>query len=239
MIHARLIAVAAGALLAAACSQTQSEVKADAAAGKEAAAAKTVELKQEAAAARTEPAEAKEVELPVREVAAEQKTSLLDAIRTAIANSPGQAIEAGLEGEIENGNRSVFIEVMVLAANGDAIEVKIDPATGKVLSAAKETEADEAAELAALAKKLPAGHMSLGDLVKRASVGAEGQMVVAGFAVTKEHVAVGVVRFLVGKELHQVTLDPKTAAVLTKKTLTPEEEDEDEDDEKDEGMENK
>jgi hypothetical protein len=56
----------------------------------------------------------------------------------------------------------------------------------------------------------------------------------------KEHGVVGVVRFLVGKELHQVTLDPKTAAVLAKKTLTAEEEeDEDEDDEKDEAKEKK
>jgi len=235
MSHVRWISVAAGALFVVGCSQTQSEVKSDAGAGKDAAVAKAVEVKKEAE-------EANEVELPVREVASELKTPLLDAIRTAIANSPGQALEAGLEGEIENGNRSVFIEVMVLAANGDAIEVKVDPATGKVLSAAKETEADEAAELAALAKKLPPGHLSLGDLVKRAAQGAEGQMVTAGFAVTKEHVAVGVVRFLVGKELHQVTLDPKTAAVLTKKTLKAEEdedEDEDEGDEKDEGMEKK
>jgi uncharacterized membrane protein YkoI len=241
MSHARLIAVAAGALLAAACSQTQPEVKTDAAAAKpadthhEMAQAKTAEVKKEAA-------EAGEVELPVREVAAEMKTPLLDAIRAAIAHSHGQAVEAGLEGEMEHGNRSVFVEVMVLAANGDAIEVKVDPATGKVLSAAKSDESDEAGELAGVLKKLPSGHLSLGDLVKMAGAAGEGQMIAAGFAVNKEHAAVGVVRFLVGKELHQVTLDPKTAAVLTKKTLTEEDEDEDEDDEKDEkheGMEKK
>lgn len=217
MSHARWIAVAAGALLAAACSQT-----------------KPVESEKKQAA------EAHETELPVQEVAAELKTPLVGAITAALAKSPGEAIEAGIEGDVENGKRDVFVEVMVLDAHGDAIEVKVDPASGKVLSAAKETEADEAAELAGVAKKLPSGHLSLADLVQRASSGAEGQMVAAGFALSKEHGAVGVVRFLVGKELHQVTLDPKTAAVLAKKTIEQEEEDEgDEGDEKDEAKEKK
>jgi uncharacterized membrane protein YkoI len=209
MSHARRIAVVAGVLAVAACSQTQTAPSA----------AK---------------AEEQETQLDVREVAAEQKAPLADAIAAALARSPGEAIEAGIEGEVENGKREVFIEVMVIDAHGEAIEVKVGAADGKVLSASKSDEEDETPELMALLKRLPAGHLSLGDLARRAAVGAEGKMVLAAFAAKKGADAVAVVRFLVGKELRQVTLDPRTGAVLTRKTL-PKEEEEDEEEENEKG----
>ena len=58
--------------------------------------------------------EAKETEVPVADVAGEQKIALTDAIAVALAQHAGEVLEAGLEGEVEGGQRSVFVEVMIL-----------------------------------------------------------------------------------------------------------------------------
>ena len=171
-------------------------------------------------------------EVDVRDVAAALKISLSDAIAAAIAAHAGDVVEAGIEGEGKGETRSVFVEVMVLDAAGKAIEVKVDPATGKVLSSGPSDEEDESAELGAVLEALPAGHLSLAELTRRAAAGAEGAIVTGAFVLAKDHHTVGAFRFVVGKALWQVTLDPVSGAVLTKGAAPDEEEDEaDEDDE--------
>src|SRR6185436_15882393 len=93
----------------------------------------------------------------IRKIAADQKVRLADAIDSAVASGRGEAIEAGLEGEVADGRRDVFIEVMLLDAEGNAVEVKVSPADGRVLSVEKDSDPKEGAELQAVRAKLPAG----------------------------------------------------------------------------------
>jgi uncharacterized membrane protein YkoI len=162
--------------------------------------------------------------MDVREIAPMLKVALPDAIAAALASHAGEALEAGLEGE----DGKAFVEVMIVDASGDAIEVKIDPATGAVLAAGKSDEEDEAGEMTALLKSLPAGHLPLAELARRAAKSVEGQMVSVAFVAKKEGGAVGAARFLVGKQMWKVTLDAASGAVLAKSAVADDDEDEDE-----------
>ena len=115
-----------------------------------------------------------EQELDVRDVVGEAKVSLATAIGAALAARPGTAIEAELEGELEDGKRQVFFEVMIVAPGGIVYEVTLDPATGAVKNVVVEEDAKEAAEIRAAAAALPPHAKSLGDLVAlaEASTGA-------------------------------------------------------------------
>lgn len=169
-----------------------------------------------------------EAGLDVRTIAERQHTSIADAIAAALAGRSGEALEAGLEGERENGSEQVFIEVMVLGSDGKPLEVKVDAATGKVLSAMAPDEADEAAELAELKSRIPAGSLSLADLVRRAAGAAPGRLVSAAFESNKRGTVAEVV-FVDGRKSVEVKLDPKTGSVLSRDEETEEEEGEEED----------
>jgi uncharacterized membrane protein YkoI len=150
---------------------------------------------------------ADEQELDVRDVAGEAHVTLLQAIRTAHAAQPGKVVEAELEGEIEKGVRSVAYEVMVV--DGDRVlEVKVDPASGKVVSVEPEAEAKEIAELKALAASIPAGTQGLGDFVVRAEKSApHAQSVKAEFEVEDGRLNCEVVMLRDGKRI-ELDVDP-------------------------------
>lgn len=198
----------AAAAMVAACAETRSSEKPGEAAGRE-------------------------QELDVRDLGQEQRVALADAISNALAGAPGEVVEAGLEGEVEAGRRDVFIEVMVFNANGDVIEVKLDPATGRVISSETEEDAKESAEIAATARSLPPHHLALADLARRGAAGAHGKVVSAEFGVRGVGHVVGVVEILDGKDLREVTLDSVSGAVLGRREVPKEDEDEDEEDEDD------
>jgi uncharacterized membrane protein YkoI len=199
-----------------------------------AAAVSCAQTKPAPEAAKPEKAEEHEVELDIREVAPEQRISIADAIVAARKAHPGRALEAGMEGEVESGKRSVFVEVMILDESGEAYEVKVDAADGKILSSEKEDEAEEVGELTTVANQLPAGHVSLGDLARHTAVDDGGKIVSAGFGISKTHGPVCAIVYVVGREARQILLDPKTGAVLAKRVLEMEEE-EDEEGEEHEG----
>lgn len=112
--------------------------------------------------------EAKEQEINAREVAPEASVRLLDALHAALAARPGEAIEAELEGEIDNGKREVAFEVAIVDVLGVAWSVVVDPASGKVTKAEKEDEADEIKEIAEKQDAAGASHLKLGGLLERA-----------------------------------------------------------------------
>lgn len=157
---------------------------------------------------------AKEQEIDVREVAPESKIRLLDALHAALAARPGEAIEAELEGEIENGKREVAFEVAIVDEHGVAWSVAVDPATGKVASVAKEDEADEIKEIAEKRDAAGASHLKLGGLLERAMKRAPGATPVKiSFSGAK---APGKARakLLRGDKDVKVTLDAKTGEII-------------------------
>ncbi len=121
-----------------------------------------------------------------------------------------------------------MIEVMVLDASGAAIEVVVDPVSGRVLEASPSDEADEAAELGAVAKGLPGGHLSLAELVRRATVDG-GAPREAAFKVRSGSPTTCVIVLQVGAQSKRITLDPVTGATRDVPQRT-----EADDDEKDE-----
>ena len=153
---------------------------------------------------------------------------LLRAIETALASKPGLALEAGYEDETEKGVRREVIEVMVLDASGAAIEVVVDPVSGRVLAASPSDEADEAAELGAVAKGLPGGHLPLAELVRRATVDG-GTPREAAFKIRSGGPTTCVIVLQVGAQSKRIALDPVTGA-----TRDVPQHSEDDDDEKDE-----
>jgi hypothetical protein len=156
-----------------------------------------------------EKSEKGENEADVRDIASEAKIPLSQALAAGLAAKPGEAIEAALEGETESGKRSVFFEVVVLDTAGTAWEVKLSPADGKVLSVAKEADAAEIADAAAVRAALPAKHMALADLLAAASKSGGGTPVKVAFRAKKLPLTCRA-RFLAGKEISAVVLDPVT-----------------------------
>jgi uncharacterized membrane protein YkoI len=165
-----------------------------------------------AASAQAKAAE-KEHEVDVRTVAHEQKIQLGGAIERALEACPGEAMEAGLEGEERSGSRSVFVEVMVVAKDGRVHEVKVGAADGKVLSNEIESEADESSEILTLQSRLPANHAALLKIVHGALDQRLGRIVSASFD-RIGGATVGVVEGVDGTELRRVLLDPSTAKPL-------------------------
>ena len=150
------------------------------------------------------------------------------AIAAALAAHPGEVVEAGSADGVVNGRHEAFFEVVILDTQGDVLDVRVDP-SGKVLSSWKNDEAGASETLGSVLRLLPPDHLSLLDLVRRASAHAQTAMTVAAFAPQGPGKAVGVVRFLAAQGQRQLTLDPATGAVLSDRTVTPEEEDDDED----------
>ncbi len=158
--------------------------------------------------------ESKEQELDVRDVAPEAKVRLLDALHAALAARPGEAIEAELEGEVENGKREVSFEVAIVDESGTAWTVKVDPATGKVASVEKEDEADEIKEIAEKREAAGRERRKLGGLLERAMKQVpHGTPVKVSFSGNK---APGRARAKLLREHDEVTLtlDAKTGEVV-------------------------
>ena len=155
------------------------------------------------------------------------------AVRAALVAAPGEAIEAGIEDETNGGVTDTFIEVMILDATGAAIEVKIDPATGRVRTVGKSPDADEAQELGAIAKRLPAPHLALADLIHRAA--GAGEPAEAGFVPEAGGGLLFVATVGIGAGKRHNALDPATGAAVTRTThAEADEAEEDNDDEKSE-----
>ena len=175
-----------------------------------------------------------EQELDVRDVAAEAKVSLVDAVRAAHAARPGKIVEAELEGEVEGGIRAVFYE-MTIVDDGKAFEVKVDAATGKVTSVEVEDDAEEAAEMLALAASMPPHTRGLGDFLKIAEGRApSARAVKAEFAVEHGR-AIYEVELLRGRDLLETDVDVLHPDM--KADVKEPEDEKDEGDEEDEGAE--
>jgi hypothetical protein len=110
-----------------------------------------------------------------RDLVANARFGLAEAIGRALKMQPGKAVEAELEGEVEAGKTSVFFEVMIVTPQGALVEVRLDPATGAQIET--EDAEDESDELPGFARALRHAELDLATLVGRA----EG--VVKGFAV--------------------------------------------------------
>ncbi len=192
--------------------------------------------KGDAPAAKAANVAAKPVELDVCDAAVDQKITLPVAIAAAVVGHQGEVADAAVEGTVTGGKRDVYVDVMLIDAAGAATQVKVNPIDGKVIGAQQEEDAVEAAKLGAVLKRLAPGHLSLADLVGRASAGGTGKAVDATFAM-KGDAVVAQVRILDGKDLKQVTLDTKSGATLAARTLAPGEDDEDDEKDGDEGAE--
>lgn len=157
--------------------------------------------------------ESDETELDVASIASEAKVSLLHALHAALAAKPGDAVEAELEGSIEEGKREVEFEVMIVDGDGAVWEVTVDPATGKVSTVERETESDEVAEV--VAKRTAAGreHLRLGGLLERGVKAAGGTAVKVSFR-GPDAAGQATVKVLRDGDDHDVTLDARTGAVL-------------------------
>jgi len=124
--------------------------------------------------------EADEVEeLDLRDVAPYAKISLSKAVELALAAQPGMAVEAGIEGEVDEGELAVFFEVMVVGQDRQLYEVKLAPADGKLLSKSIENGAEERAELREFREALRHTERSLVQMIASAEGLVHGQAVSA------------------------------------------------------------
>jgi len=181
------------------------------------------DVKSDAAASKAEPAkkesakeEAGEQEIDVVDLAADAKIRLSQALATALAAKPGDAVAAELEGDVENGKRSVAYEVAIVDADGVVWAVKVDHVTGKVASVEKEDEADEIEEFKEKREAAGAEHLSLAELLLRGTKAAKGTPVEVTFR-GKKHAGQARVELVDGRTKSSVTLDAKTGKVLEKK----------------------
>ena len=144
-----------------------------------------------------------EHDLDPRDVVTHAKISLEDAIGRAVAARPGRAVEADLEGEVDDEDVQVFFEVMVLTEGGELFEVHIDPMNGAVQSN-EEAEEDED-EIPGFRAALRHSELDLQALVEKAKSYVKGTPVSASLEF--EHgsplcdVAVVNTRFVIDVEL--------------------------------------
>ncbi len=117
--------------------------------------------------------------IDVRDVAAQAKIGLVQAIDLALKAQPGSAVEAELEGEVEDGKTEIFYEVMVVGTDRGLFEVKLDCVTGAVFEAARATDPDELEELAVFEVLLSNSKRTLKQLVEAADAIVKGQAVSA------------------------------------------------------------
>jgi len=173
--------------------------------------------KDEGKAAATAESEEKEAdELDVRGLAAEAKVSLGQALETAMHAYPaGDPVAAELEGDSEDGKRSVAFETAFVNALGEVFVVKVDPVTRKVISSEKEADADEAKEAVERRTAAGAKHLRLLDLLHRAAKDHGGTPVAIAFG--RKRAGVVTAKFVNGREFSSVTLDAATGAVVETK----------------------
>jgi uncharacterized membrane protein YkoI len=70
------------------------------------------------------------------------KISLVDAVQAALAASPGQALKAELEAELETDEDYLVYSVEILGADGKTTDVTIDAGNGKILASEVDAEND-------------------------------------------------------------------------------------------------
>ncbi len=161
--------------------------------------------------------EAEEDELDVRDLAAEAKVSLGQALETAMHAYPaGVPVEAELEGEMEDGKRSVAYEVAFVNAAGTEVHVvKVDHVTRAVIESEKEDDPKEAAEAFDRRKAAGAHPQRLLDLLHRAAQHASGAAVSVSFS--RKRTGEAKVTFVKDRAKTSVTLDVETGKLLETK----------------------
>lgn len=112
--------------------------------------------------------EAEERELDLRDLAGKAKLDLAAAIQKALAVQAGSPVEAGLEGEVDDGEVHVFYEVMIVGEDHELHEVQVSHLDGHVLSNAVEDDAEERAELAEFERALRQCEHPLSELANAA-----------------------------------------------------------------------
>jgi len=167
--------------------------------------------------AKTEGEEKEADELDVRDLAAEAKVSLGQALETAMHAYPaGDPVAAELEGDAEGGKRSVAFETaFVNAQSGEVFVVKVDHVTRKVISSEKEADAEEAKE--ATDRRTASGekHLRLLDLLHRAAKDHGGTPVAIAFS--RKRAGVVKATFVKDREVTSVMLDAATGNVVESK----------------------
>jgi hypothetical protein len=171
----------------------------------------------EADAAKAESEEKEEDELDVRDLAAEAKVSLGQALETAMHAYPaGDPVAAELEGDAEGGKRNVAFETaFVNAQTGEVFVVKVDHVTRKVISAEKEEDAGEAKEATERRAAAGAHHLPLLDLLHRAAKDHGGTPVAVAFG--RKRAGVVKATFVKDREVTSVTLDAATGKTVDAK----------------------
>ncbi len=172
--------------------------------------------------------EAHEQELPLVEIAGEADTSLRAAIGTALKAQPGVAYEAELEGEIDDGEREVAYEILILGSDGTVYEATVAPRSGTLLEVEEEDEAEEIAEIRAVAATQGNGARTLADLIGIAEKHVNGRALEAEIELDDEGAVCEVV-LQVGDGFVEVELDPRDGRIL--EVEEADDDDEDDDDE--------
>lgn len=104
-----------------------------------------------------------------RDLVAGAKITLTQALERARGACPGRAVQAELEGEVDDGKLSVFYEIMVVGDDGHLHEVKIDPQSGALQSNEDVSADGENDELAAFRAVLRNSELGLEALLARAA----------------------------------------------------------------------
>ncbi|MBI4566758.1 MAG: PepSY domain-containing protein [Planctomycetes bacterium] len=177
----------------------------------EATGGETEAAKGEEAAGEAE--EAAEDEADVRDLVGEAKVSLRDAIAAALKARPGAAVEAELEAEGAGTERKVFFEVKVLTKGKKSFDVRVNPATGKVISNEEDAEPDAQEEAAEFARVLEVARLSLAACVKKAEAIIKGTAVAAGLEMDGED-AVCTVGFVNERHVIEVALDVRAGNLV-------------------------
>ena len=163
-----------------------------------------------------EKGEGKEVELDVLDIVGEATVSLSQALAAALASKPGVAIEVELEGEIEDGKRSVAFEAAIVGQDGVVYSVTVDPVTGSVSEVEVEDDAKELKEIQEKHDGMSVACIPLADLLAAAANATDGTPVKATYRGTKDPGRASV-KFVKGRSTTTVTLDGTSGLVVPSK----------------------
>jgi hypothetical protein len=120
------------------------------------------------------------VELDVRDLAAEAKVSLKDAMATAVKAKPGRVVSAVLAGRSRGTERRTSFDVAIVA-EGKPWLVEIDPALGSVIAIELMTDAEESGPAMKAAAMLKDGTPPLYAAIDAASIVVKGKPVAIGW----------------------------------------------------------
>lgn len=150
-------------------------------------------------------------EVDVRDLVGGARINLHEAIRKALAEQPGRAVEAELEGERRDGEIAVFFEVLVLSDKGELVELRLSPVDGAVMSRGSARE--DASEVREFIAALRHSERTLDQLVTAAETFVKGLPVKTSIGYESD-APLGEVEFVNGRHIIEVAVEGRAGHLV-------------------------